>query len=171
MSQFAPALTFLLSNEDYTPPRYENAIDNNGGGVIAGINSKSFPDQYAAIAALPQDQRADAVYKFYFAYFWTPMGLGAIDSQDVATRVLDMGVNAGTHTSVQLLQQAVNSLGNTIAEDGKIGPATIAAANACDPTALLAAFREQRENHYQMIVAKNPANQRYLAGWLARASK
>ena len=171
MSQFPPALQFLLSCEDYTPPRYQAVQDNNGGGVIAGINSKSFPDQYGAIAQLDQNMRADAVYKFYFSYFWQPMSLGGLTSQVAATGVLDMAVNGGQGTSVKLLQQALVALGKAITVDGHIGPMTLEAANSLDPDRLEAAFIAQTEDRYREIVEKNPDNADFLEPWLARAKK
>ena len=168
MAQFEDALAYLLTKEDYTPPRYEPVTDNNGGTVIAGINSKSFPDDVATI--LDCANRAEAVKGFYLRVFWKPMLLGGIESQDVANRVLDMGVNAGMGRGIRLLQQAINALGHNIAEDGVIGPVTIGTANTCDPDSLLASYRAQRVAYYNAIAAKNPDNLKYLAGWLKRAN-
>ena len=40
-----------------------------------------------------------------------------------------------------------------------------------NPVSIVDAFRNARCKHYQDIVAANPADQKYLANWLARAQK
>lgn len=164
MSAFAPALDFLLDSED-RPRRYNEVIDNNGGKVIAGINSKSYPEQEAAIASASQEKRSSLVYQFYFVEFWLPLKLGYLNSQDVANRVLDASVNMGQVPAIRLLQQAVG-----VAADGHIGPVTLAAANVLNADALLASYREQRSDYYRKIVAAKPEDEKYLKNWLARAN-
>lgn len=168
MAQFAPALEFLLDAED-RGRTYKEVIDNNGGRVIAGINSKSYPEQEAAIASAPESQKSALVYQFYFSEFWLPLKLGGLESQDVANRVLSAAVNCGMNTAIQMLQQAVNLLGGPIGVDGHIGPITLAAANSVDPERLLAAYRQEWGDKYRRIAAANPNDEKYLKGWLARA--
>jgi len=171
MSQFQPALDYLLDNEDPTRS-YKETVDNNGGRVLAGINSKSFPADEARIATLPLPMRAAAVARFYDDNFWTPMQLGFIDSQGIATRVLDEEVNTGKGEAVLLLQRAINTIrANAVEADGKMGPKTLSVVNAVDPQALLAAYRQQRLSYYDEVVAKHPGDEKYLADWLARALK
>jgi lysozyme family protein len=136
--------------------------------AISGINSGAWPAQFTTIAALPQPQRATAVAAFYQAEFWNTW-FAQLSSNDVAKRVFDFSVNAGSGTSIRALQQAVNALGGSLALDGGWGPLTLAAANAADQAALLQAFIAARVAHYQSIAAANPADQIYLKGWLARA--
>jgi lysozyme family protein len=143
--------------------------------VCCGVNSKSYPAQFAWIAAQPNGQRAAAVADFYEKEFWTPLMLGGLESQDVATRVLDMAVNGGPQTAIRLLQMAINALGHDIVEDGHNGPNTLSAANSCDPESLLASFRAQRVIRYNHIFAAkdNPTEQDAdnLKVWLKRAVK
>ena len=72
-------------------------------------------------------------------------------------------------TKVHCLQRALRACGATIAEDGKLGDATLAAVAIAPPEALLPALREALAGHYRLIAARNSSAQRYLAGWLARA--
>ena len=170
MSQYAPALQYLLNFED--PDRtYLESMDNNGGKVIAGINARSFPQAEGEIAALPQAQRAAAVAGFYLKTFWNPLKCGALDAQDVADRVLDMGVDGGMYEAQLLLQRAINAIHpGTLVVDGDIGPATLEAANGTDPEALLAAYRTERVAFYEQLVAQDPQRyNRYKAGWIRRA--
>lgn len=174
MSEFGPALEYLLDLED-EGRTYVEVTDNNGGKVIAGINSKSFPKEEAAIAAVVPSLRSTGVYKFYFAYFWQPLLLGSLQAQDIANRVLAASVNSGMYSGIKLLQEAANACGASITVDGKIGPITVAAANSADPASLLSAFRQQLEAAYRLIAAHNPEDQKFIGTdeepgvWIRRA--
>ena len=169
MAQFPAAYDFVMGFED-PEKTYAESTDNNGAGVIAGINQASFPSDFAYINSIFQPQRGPAIARFYDSRFWTPLQLGGLESQDVANRVMDAAVNMGPNTGVKLLQEAVNALhGNSVGVDGLMGPLTREAANARDPEALLAAFRTVRGEYYRRIAIAKPEDQKYLAGWLRRA--
>lgn len=169
MAQFTAALNFLLDLEDRART-YAVHLDNNGKGVIAGVNEGSWPVEYGAIAAASVSERPALVSAFYLDHYWNPRNLAALTNQDVANRVMAADVNEVFHEGGVLLQRAVNALeGAQVDVDGVIGPMTIAAANACDPAALLDAFRKQEVAYYQAVVAKHPEDAPYLAGWTARA--
>ena len=172
MADFLTCYEWMLDNEDATHA-YAVVYDiPPGSHAISGINSSSFPSQFEAIQALPQNQRGPAVQNFYQTQFWNQW-LAQIASDDVAKRVFDASVNMGQVTAVNLLQQAVNdsSPATVLAEDGILGPNTVAMTNACDPVALVTAFKDARIFHYECIVKANLADQKYLAAWVARASK
>jgi lysozyme family protein len=187
VADFAYCFAFILSNEDHTPPRYEDEPDApgsyavvngvrvwNGARAISGINSHAWPAQYAVVAAVQQDARGPAVQTFYQTYFWSKW-LAALTAPQVAAVVVDAMVNEGPGVGARLLQEAVNDSnatgGHMLNEDGALGAATVAAANTCDPVKLLAAFMDARTARYKALVDSNPADTPYLAGWLARASK
>jgi lysozyme family protein len=173
MADFTVAFQWAMQFEDPSMA-CEQVPDAAPAGVagpcyaISGINSGAWPGPFASIAALPQDGRTSAVEQFYQAQFWNNW-LAQMISDDVAKRVFDFGVNAGTGTAVKTLQQAVNALGGKLAVDGGWGPQTLAAANAAEGAALVQAFIAARVAHYQAIAAANPADAVYLKGWLARA--
>lgn len=169
MADFQTALLWVLTFEDGPPPfRYQSVIDNNGGGVIAGINSKSFPAQFAAIDSLPRNQRGPAVEDFYRTQFWSQV-FDQIALDDAAKRIMDACVNMGKGTGVRIAQLAANT-----AVDGALGPNTVAAINAAG-TGFIPAFQRARLAHYRSIVASNPADARYLGAeanpgpWMRRA--
>jgi lysozyme family protein len=168
MAKFPAAYEFLLSNED-SQHTYATVPDV-GGESISGINSATFPAQFAAINAIPQAKRGLEVEDFYQNEFWNQW-LAALTSDDLCMRVFDCAVNQGPGTAVKLLQEAVGTCGDPVAVDGAWGPLTVNAANAADPGLLLAAFQARRAAYYQEIVDRNPADAKYLAGWLARAAK
>lgn len=160
MASFDVAYEWMMDNED---SRREYAIvPDVGGQAISGINSHSFPAQFAAIAALPQAERGPAVRNFYMLEFWNHW-FDALVSDDISKRVFDASVNMGGGTAVRLLQQAVG-----VFVDGAWGPETVAATNASSP---VAAFIAARCQHYRDIVTAKPSDEKYLEEWLARASK
>lgn len=171
MSQFLPALSFVLDNED-RQRQYANVPDAPPGAkAISGINSAAYREQYAKIAAIPQALRGPAVQDFYQTEFWNPTGAQGILPQDLANRVLDQSVNGGLKTGPLLLQTAAISCGASLTVDGEIGPQTLSVVNSLDQTELLAAFKTARVNHYRSIAAHNPADLKYLPEWVARASQ
>jgi lysozyme family protein len=172
MSVFLTCFNWMLDNEDATHAYAVVPDSPPGSFAISGINSSSFPSQFEAIQALPQNQRGPAIQNFYQTQFWS-IWFGQLISDEVAKRVYDASVNMGGGTAVHLLQQAVNdsSPATVLNEDSQWGPKTVGAVNACDPVTLVAAFKSARAFHYECIVKANPADEKYLAGWLARAQK
>jgi lysozyme family protein len=136
------------------PYRYKTGTDNNGGLVISGINSKSFPSQLAAISAIPQVQRGPAVQNFYAQQFWNQW-YAQLTSDESAKRIFDAAVNMGKGTGVRIAQLAAGCQ-----VDGAWGPNTVAAINSMAD--FVPAFQEARLAHYRTIVAGNPSYAVYL---------
>jgi lysozyme family protein len=92
-----------------------------------------------------------------------PMKIGQIADQAIATKLLSLGVNAGTHVAVSILQRAVN-----IPVDGEMGPLTIGALN--NPlTDLMPHFRLAMIRFYVDLCNRRQADRNELMGWLNRA--
>ena len=104
---------------------------------------------------------------FYALHFWNGW-LAQLNSQDLANRVFDGGVNSGQGNAVRWLQEALGATGaQGVAVDGVWGPVTLAAANAAPQDTLLDAFRQERVAFLRKYCADNPA----LASLIARAMK
>lgn len=172
MAVFLTSYFWMLENEDATHAYAVVPDAPPGAHAISGINSSAFPSQFETIAALPQNQRGPAVQNFYQTQFWNQW-FQQLTSDEVAKRVFDASVNMGPGTAVYLLQQAVNdsSPATVLNEDSQWGPKTVGAANACNPVALVAAFKSARVFHYECIVKANPQDEKYLAAWITRAEK
>jgi len=168
---FQDAFEFMMSNED-SAHQYKTVEDSPiGSFAISGINSHAFPNQFNVINAVAQDERGPAVKQFYQITFWNKW-LEQLTSVDLSSRVFDAAVNMGPGMSVKLLQMAVNSIvPNALVVDGNWGPNTVTQANNISSETIVNAFRNVRSQHYKDIVAKNPADEIYLKGWLARAEK
>ena len=104
MADFTTAFEWVMKWEDPTYA-YKTVIDNNGAGVISGINEASYPDHFAAINAMPQAERGPAVQAFYEAEFWSQW-YEKLDQDELAKRVMAAAVNMGPVTAVKLLQEA-----------------------------------------------------------------
>ena len=176
MASFDVCYDFMMDNED--PKREYAIVPDVGGSAIAGVNSKDWPIQFQKIARLPADQRGPLVAIFYQQEFWNAW-YAQLTSDEVAKRVFDAAVNCGPRTAIEILQRTINQIALKMAAPGNHllivdegwGPHTVESANALDPAGLVPAFCAERALHYQAIVAKNPADAKYLQAWLERAMK
>jgi lysozyme family protein len=101
----------------------------------------------------------------YRRYWWTAYGYGGIESQAIATKVLDLSVNMGAKESHRSLQRAVRAAGGPcLVEDGMLGPKTLQAVNHLNPAALLSAYRSEAASHYRSLHQPH-----FEKGWLNRA--
>lgn len=115
--------------------------------------------------------RADTAAYLYLWCFWVPSRCDELPA-GVDGMVFDQAVNAGRTNGARLLQRAINRTGlaSALAEDGQIGPRTLAAAAAVPFLDLRAAFRAVVAERYRAIVAANPSQKKFLEGWLNRAA-
>jgi lysozyme family protein len=172
MSQFLPAFNFTLKFED-SQRSYKNTIDNDGGGVIAGINSKSFPDDYALIATIPQANRGPAIQDFYLNKVWTPTKVGGIVDQALANHVFDSCFNQGQRTGIKILQESINSLHRNcpypLETDGLLEPDSLEVVNSLDPAKALAIFTQFRISAYRIDASSKTGSEALLHIWTNRA--
>ena len=166
MADFDTCYAFVLPNEDWTPPRFEVEPDptksDPNAKVVSGVNSAAFPEDFAAIAALPMAERPAAVRAFYEKTYWNRW-IQQLENP-IAMRVMDAEVNSGGE-GVRLLQQACKALGATLDVDEIWGPLTVAAANACNLPDLVKTFKSLRVAFYQSLGGPT------VAEWVARAQK
>lgn len=98
----------------------------------------------------------------------------------VQASVFDMQVNAGS-AAVRLLQRLIGRMGFACAEDGLVGPQTIAAARAAAaaaPQHLADAYGIARRNYYYALADARPTSRKYArrkdggkGGWITRAEE
>ncbi len=166
----------------------KNNLDR-GGETYAGISRRWWPDwdgwrvvdSYKVLsharhnlgAALDLDiTLRRKVRDFYRRYFWEPMGLDELPGP-VAILAFDFAVNSGGD-GIRLLQEALSDLtGEMLVLDGLLGPKTRAAvvgfcADRDQVETLVRYALDLRGNFYRAIVASDPDQERFLAGWLRR---
>lgn len=173
MAQFQIALAIT--------ERWEGGLSNNpldsGGETYEGISRNNFPDWegWQLIDANPNSLGTNQalqgyVVQFYHDHFWKYDG---INSQDVANKIFDLGVNVGTVHAVKIAQSAVQGLSRImlhVAVDGIYGPATEAVINSTDSRSLLSAIRSAAAEYHKSIVQTHPQDAVFLNGWLRRDS-
>jgi lysozyme family protein len=108
-------------------------------GTKFGIAANTYPD--LDIKNLTLDQ-AKAIY---YRDWWLKIGADEIDGA-IVFQMWDFAVNAGMETAKRCLQRAVR-----VADDGVVGPRTIAAVKAMTVTDALMRFNGQRLRFYTSL--------------------
>lgn len=150
----------LIGNEG----GYSNNPKDPGGETNWGITwpvlhqaiGASVVPSAVTIATMTRDQ-AKLIYK---SFFWDA---GKMDQYDpaISFQVFDFAVNSGIVTALRKLQTAVG-----VADDGNIGPATIAAIKAMTPAEVIMRFVAERLDFWRKL-STWPT---FGGGWTARAA-
>jgi lysozyme family protein len=138
--------------------------DDRGGETNLGVTIGAW-GAYLNRAIQPGEMKAltqETVKPFYKSMYWDkvkgddlPAGIDYV--------VFDFAVNAGVGRAAKFLQRAVGAV-----DDGVVGSGTLALVAKTTPGKLLQNFAEQKEAFYNTLADKNPTQQKFLKGWLAR---
>ena len=140
-------------------------IDLDGDGVVTEADVKRL-------------SRSRAIAIFVEHYYHRPH----LDTLPEALQpsVFDMYVNSGTN-AVKILQRLVTTMGFACADDGVIGPKTIAAVQAAartQPAYIADAYAIARRNYYFRLADACPDSRKYArtrsrakGGWITRAEQ
>lgn len=140
---FDAAVAIVLAHEGGFQNDAADPGNWTGGAVAAGACKGTKYGIAAAthpgvdIAALSEDD-ARAIYR---RDWWNRLGLARLPPP-LGAKLFDAAVNLGANPAIVCFQRALNQVGAAVAEDGILGPATIAAATAVPAEAALAALRE-----------------------------
>jgi len=170
MADFRPAFEFVLQHED--PTRSGKVTVDAGGRTRFGIAEKFHPDLPEEFFDGPAEEALAVAERIEEQGYWEPMRLGEVENQNVAAKLFDMAVNMGVRQAAVYAQRALNGLvgpEQRLAEDGVIGPRTLAAIHAATPVLLYQLLCELSAGHYRHLAAINPAQAVNLAGWIKRA--
>lgn len=158
---FTKAFEALIKKEG----GYINNKSDSGGETKYGISKKAYPN--INILKLTTEE-AKTIY--YFDY-WLPSKCSVLPPM-IACKFFDMCVNMGRKQATKLLQRAIRANGITIAEDGIIGPQTLAPLKNCKGIGempFVSALRSESAGYYKLLVAKTPNLRIFLDGWINRA--
>ncbi|HQP93373.1 MAG TPA: glycosyl hydrolase 108 family protein [Thermoanaerobaculia bacterium] len=178
---FAEALNRTLRHEGL----YSADPRDPGGETFRGIARRRHPEwpgwrRVDAVRWRPGWQaelEADGelsrlVAAFYRAQFWLPLRADELEAGAgwaVAAKLFDAAVNIGQRRAVEVYQGALVALGAAGLEvDGRIGPATLAAAGEFG-AGVLPALRAGLAGYYVGLVAGAPSLAYYARGWRRRA--
>ena len=158
---FDEALRHVLKSEG----GYVNNPADPGGATNYGIIQKTYNAYLKSKGRPAQHVRAITmaeVGEIYERDYWKP---SKCDALPPALRLVhfDCAVNCGVVTAAKLLQEAIGT-----AVDGKIGPATIAAAEAADVRVSVENYLWLRARYYARISERNHALRQFIAGWIFR---
>jgi lysozyme family protein len=173
MSDVKQAIDFVLRQEDSILAGKVVDLRDGAGWTRFGITSKFHPELIASgffdESKVNRDEALAIAERVYSASYAAPLYIGEIKDQRVATAVLSFGINSGSKNAAILLQRAIIEAHRRVTVDGIIGPATIAACNACDPDNLLTAYTVLAKLFYHDLAADKPSNEKFLRGWNNRA--
>ncbi len=159
MAQFFQAIEVVLANEG------DLADDPSDIGGITrwGISHRSYPE--VDIASLTRDQ----AMAIYLRDYWNVL-YNQINSQAVATKLLDLAVNMGTSTAVRLLQEALGYLqSGPMVTDGIFGARTLQLLNDANEEKLLCELRARAAKRYLDIILADKSQEKFALGWIRRA--
>lgn len=159
MQNFSSCLAFTLTQEG----GWSDDANDPGGCTMEGITLATYQtwknDSTITCSQLRNITSAE-VSSLYEQDYWTSVQGDSLPN-GVDLMVWDMAVNAGVGGSARLLQACV---GVTI--DGGIGPETLAATAAVNPTTLINALAQHQTSYYQSL----NDFQYFGTGWLNRVN-
>lgn len=165
---FQTAMRFILPHEtefeknhygDYDHVRTENVDGDSGGATRYGVDKQAHPH-------LDVDNLDLAGALEVYHDEWLSHKLDQLPPK-LAVAAFDVWVNGG-HAN-EWLQQAYNATNpeNLLAEDGQLGPASIAALEDCDADAVLEWFLRLRQGRFDRL-AQKAGLAKFLNGWTKR---
>jgi lysozyme family protein len=173
MADFAPAFSFLMDHEDRT--RSGKVTEDAGGrtrfGIAEAYHKFDVPEDFYTC---PKEQAIIVAEQIAHAQYWCRVHGDEIESQPIATKLLDMAFDMGVKEAGVLAQRAINGLlrgsSSCVNVDGVIGDRTVLAINRCLPADMVETLCNLSKIFYYQAVAHNPLQQdRNLDGWLKRA--
>ena len=151
MPGFEQAFKKLIGHEG----GYVNDPRDPGGETKYGISKRSYPNVDIRRLTL------DGAKRIYRRDFWDRVH-GDHLPYPVAFNLFDGAVNSGPAQSIRWMQRAAG-----VADDGIIGPNTLAAWAAADPNGLAARFN----GHRLMFYTRLKGWRYYSKGWARRAAQ
>lgn len=164
-SSFATAHARMLKYEG----GYSNHPSDPGGVTLEGVTQATY-DSYRRDKGLPQqnltpEMRGRASWiaernQIYRTRYWRPSGCPQLEP-GVDAAIYDYAVNSGVGRASKVLQRLVG-----VADDGKVGPVTIAAANRREAKALAMTICNERVTFLKGLSTYSI----FGRGWLARVA-
>lgn len=142
-ANFAAALARLLAHEG----SYTNHPDDPGGPTNFGVTIGDYR-RYVKADATAADVKAmtlDEATTIYRSKYWRALHCDALPA-GLDYAVFDYGVNSGIGRAAKVLQRVLG-----VADDGVIGPVTLAAAARCSSSDLIISICDERLRFLQSL--------------------
>lgn len=144
--------------------KYTNDPIDAGGATMSGVTLRTYR-QFYGVDKDVEDLKAMSErqwLKIMKTGYWDKAGADLIKSQAVAEIIVDWTVNSGP----AVLKKVQKIVGAEI--DGVVGYYTLKAINSRDPRILFNEIKQARIDFYKRLAEANPAQKRFLQGWLNR---
>lgn len=166
MADLRVAIDYALKFEDAT---LSGVITRTPDGKRTrfGIDEHFHPELtnclfYSSMGSMAALQVAIGIYDRDYC---EPLCIEQIVSQEVANKLLSLGVNFGVIAAAKMLQDILGVSG-----DGRIGPITLDRLDRANAQSVLDALKTHAAAHYEWLARENPTLKKYLGGWLRRAT-
>lgn len=136
-----------------------NNPNDSGGRTKYGISERWNPDAWKN--GPPTLEQAKSIY--LKLYIMDP-GFLQIKSDFLFAQVVDFAVLSGPLVATQHLQKVLG-----VAQDGKLGPSTVAALDRANPTNINNLLVDDRVLMLDRVVQKHPTDLEFIFGWHSRA--
>ena len=146
---------------------YVNDPHDAGGETNLGVTKTSWASYLGRAIENGEIKTltVDLVKPFYKKMYWDKMHCDELP-KGLDYVAFDFAVNAGVGQASKFIQRCVGAK-----DDGSIGPTTLSAIAKSDVKKLLFGFTNQKVLFYQGLVEKNSTQEKFLKGWLARATE
>ncbi len=178
MSDFDPALTYVLRNEG----GYVNNPNDSGGSTGFGLSLRFLknlpPEKLREYAIYDNEitdqtirdltlQQAKAIYK---GEFWNHAPFDKILNQEHCNYIFDMCFNMGISPAIKCVQRACWAVmkRRDLVEDGILGEKTLLAIKMCG-FLIMPPMRSERAGYYRLVANHSEKDKEFLQGWLNRA--
>lgn len=163
MADFDQAFDYLMRWED--DGLTGRVTRDAGGRTRYGIAERYHADlaHTGFYDTMPNDEALQVAKGVYFRGEWHVMHGADISSQELANKMLSLGVDLGIVAVIRWAQEAVH-----VDVDGQVGPITRAAWNS-DSASPFHAISLDAEAHYRQRADEDSEARQYLKGWIRRA--
>lgn len=156
---FDEALKAILKHEG----GFVNHPKDPGGMTNLGVTKKVW-EAWVGKAVGEKEMRAltpATVAPLYRKQYWDAVKADELPA-GLDYLMFDFAINAGPGRAIRTMQKAIGTT-----PDGAIGPKTMAALKAADPTDLIAKFSQEKELFYKAL----PTFATFGRGWLRRVDE
>lgn len=163
------AIEYVLKNEGgfvFDP-------DDAGGPTNFGITQADLSLWLKEPASIEEIKNLSVVeaQSIYFAHFWLPLGLDAINPVAVSTAILDTRVLHGPYVATSFAQKALNACGATLKIDGHLGPVSFSVLNSVDVKKFVESYVTFILARIDSVVASKPKDEKFRSGWTDRTKR
>jgi lysozyme family protein len=162
MANFEPCILFVIGLEDTHPSG--KVTEDSDGLTRFGLLDRWNPGLVIkGFYTMPVDEALVLAKSYYRIKYWNYIQGDKIILDVIAAQLLSIAVNDGVVTAVKIAQRMLG-----VDRDGMLGINTLNAINTLPSDIFLNKFDAAAKAHYNDIVVKYPAKQKYLQGWYNR---